>query len=145
MDMLASFDPQLARGLHPNNLRRVLFAVLKHTALQVFPCPSIKKHHGSRGLHIAVVSSGLITATEKLCIIELMQRVERMPESGLLKEIQELIQKGYSQTAAQAMGYKEFFDYLQGNGTLADAISRVQQESRRYAKRQLTWFRRDKG
>ena len=64
-------------------------------------------------------------------------------ENGLLKEIQELIQKGYSQTAAQAIGYKEFFDYLQGNGTLADAISRVQQESRRYAKRQLTWFRRD--
>ena len=63
-------------------------------------------------------------------------------ENGLLKEIQELIQKGYSQTAAQAIGYKEFFDYLQGNGTLADAISRVQQESRRYAKRQLTWFRR---
>ena len=64
-------------------------------------------------------------------------------ENGLLKEIQELIQKGYSQTAAQAIGYKEFFDYLQGNGTLADAISRVQQESRRYAKRQLTWFRRE--
>ena len=67
-----------------------------------------------------------------------------MMETGLLEEIQELIRRGYSQTAAQAIGYKEFFDYLQGNGTLEEAVARVQQESRRYAKRQLTWFRRDK-
>ena len=67
-----------------------------------------------------------------------------IPDEVLLEEIQELIRRGYSQTAAQAIGYKEFFDYLQGNGTLEEAVARVQQESRRYAKRQLTWFRRDK-
>ena len=51
-----------------------------------------------------------------------------MMETGLLEEIQELIRRGYSQTAAQAIGYKEFFDYLQGNGTLEEAVARVQQE-----------------
>ena len=45
--------------------------------------------------------------------------------------------------SAQAIGYKEFFDYLQGKNTLEEAVCRVQQESRRYAKRQLTWFRKD--
>ena len=64
-------------------------------------------------------------------------------ENGLLEEIKELIRMGYSQTAAQAIGYKEFFGYLQGKSALEESVARVQQESRRYAKRQLTWFRRD--
>ena len=72
------------------------------------------------------------------------QRVEQMMADGLLDEIQNLIRFGYSQTAAQAIGYKEFFDYLDGKCPLEEAVQHVQQESRRYAKRQLTWFRRDK-
>lgn len=66
-----------------------------------------------------------------------------MMDKGLLDEIRQLIAMGYSSTAAQAIGYKEFFDYLEGKGSLEEAIAKVQMESRRYAKRQLTWFRRD--
>ncbi len=72
-------------------------------------------------------------------------RVENMIEAGLLEEIQGILDSGVSAqaTAMQAIGYKEFVDVLQGRGNLADAIASVQQSSRRYAKRQRTWFRKN--
>ena len=123
LDMLASFDPQLARGLHPNNLGRIIRGIEAYR-LTGIPMSEHQKASRQQG------------SPYRSCIIGLNYRDRK----ALYPRID---QRGYSQTAAQAIGYKEFFDYLQGNGTLADAISRVQQESRRYAKRQLTWFRRD--
>ena len=73
-------------------------------------------------------------------------RVEIMLQQGLVDEIRELLAQGISPkaTAMQAIGYKEFVDALSGNGTIDEAAASVQQSSRRYAKRQLTWFRRNK-
>ncbi len=73
-------------------------------------------------------------------------RVEKMLADGLLDEIKTLLAKGIPEcaTAMQAIGYKEFVDYLLGKCTLQHATTLVQQSSRRYAKRQLTWFRRNK-
>jgi len=73
------------------------------------------------------------------------KRVEIMLEMGLLEEIRRLLSSGIpeSATAMQAIGYKEFVDALAGRATLQSAIEQVQQSSRRYAKRQLTWFRRN--
>jgi tRNA dimethylallyltransferase len=67
-----------------------------------------------------------------------------MLEQGLEQEIRDLLAEGISPeaTAMQAIGYKEFVSALQGNGTMEEAADRVRQSSRRYAKRQLTWFRR---
>ena len=72
-------------------------------------------------------------------------RVGLMLEQGLEQEIRDLLAEGISPeaTAMQAIGYKEFVSALQGNGTLEEAADRVRQSSRRYAKRQLTWFRRN--
>ena len=72
-------------------------------------------------------------------------RVEIMLQQGLVKEIEELIASGIDPkaTAMQAIGYKEFVDALEGKITIAEAAAQVQQSSRRYAKRQLTWFRRN--
>jgi len=74
------------------------------------------------------------------------RRVEIMLEMGLMKEITDLLSSGIPEkaTAMQAIGYKEFVDALAGRCTIADAAAQVQQASRRYAKRQLTWFRRNK-
>jgi len=68
-----------------------------------------------------------------------------MLEQGLLAEIQGLLDSGVPEkaTSMQAIGYKEFVDALQGRCTLEEATALVQQSSRRYAKRQLTWFRRN--
>ena len=73
------------------------------------------------------------------------KRVEIMLEMGLMKEITDLLSSGIPEraTAMQAIGYKEFVDALAGRCSIADAVAQVQQSSRRYAKRQLTWFRRN--
>ena len=72
-------------------------------------------------------------------------RVTHMLEAGLLQEIQSLLQSGVPDTATamQAIGYKEFVSALEGHGTVEAAADSVRQSSRRYAKRQLTWFRRN--
>ena len=72
-------------------------------------------------------------------------RVELMVKEGLLEEIREVLNSGIPEkcTAMQAIGYKEFIDALAGRATMEEAIAQVQQSSRRYAKRQLTWFRRN--
>ncbi len=73
------------------------------------------------------------------------QRVTHMLEAGLLQEIRSLLQSGVPDTATamQAIGYKEFVSALNGHGTVESAADSVRQSSRRYAKRQLTWFRRN--
>ena len=73
------------------------------------------------------------------------RRVEIMLELGLLKEIKDLLSSGIPEkaTAMQAIGYKEFVDALAGRCSIESAVQQVQQSSRRYAKRQLTWFRRN--
>lgn len=73
-------------------------------------------------------------------------RVERMMEAGLLAEVKGLWQRGVSldTTAMQAIGYKELFEYFEGRVELCEAVEKIKAESRRYAKRQLTWFRRNK-
>ena len=72
-------------------------------------------------------------------------RVEMMVQQGLLQEIRQLLDSGIPAgcTALQAIGYKEFVDALAGRASIQEAIAQVQQSSRRYAKRQLTWFRRN--
>ena len=73
-------------------------------------------------------------------------RVDIMLQQGLVQEIRDLLDSGIPArcTAMQAIGYKEFVSALEGNGTIEEAAAQVQQSSRRYAKRQLTWFRRNK-
>ena len=74
------------------------------------------------------------------------RRVDKMTEEGLLEEVQALLAMGLPRnaTAMQAIGYKEFVDALDGRCTIEEAADLVRQSSRRYAKRQLTWFRRNK-
>ncbi len=69
--------------------------------------------------------------------------MDRMLELGLLEEARGLAGRELSITAAQAIGYKELRGYLAGRESLAEAVERLKQESRNYAKRQLTWFRRE--
>ena len=71
------------------------------------------------------------------------QRVLAMIDAGLVEEVRRLraLPRPLSREASQALGYKELFDYLDGKGTLTDAIERIQLRSRQFAKRQLTWFR----
>lgn len=71
------------------------------------------------------------------------KRVDIMVESGLLAEAEQFRKNNYSTTAVKAIGYKELEPYFTGNSTLETALESLKRETRRYAKRQLTWFRRD--
>ena len=88
---------------------------------------------------------GLDFASRQTLYDRIDRRVELMVQQGLLEEIRQLLASGIpkSCTAMQAIGYKEFVDALDGRITVGEAVAQVQQASRRYAKRQLTWFRRN--
>ena len=74
------------------------------------------------------------------------RRVDLMMEDGLLFEVESLIKEGYTKNlvSMQGLGYKEFFDYFDGRMTLEDTIDKIKKDTRHFAKRQLTWFRREK-
>lgn len=67
-------------------------------------------------------------------------------EDGLLFEVESLIKEGYTKNlvSMQGLGYKEFFDYFDGRMTLEDTVDKIKKDTRHFAKRQLTWFRREK-
>ncbi|MBR5239155.1 MAG: tRNA (adenosine(37)-N6)-dimethylallyltransferase MiaA, partial [Clostridia bacterium] len=75
------------------------------------------------------------------------RRVDLMLENGLVEEVKTLLEQGIpkTNTSMQAIGYKEIVEYLDGYLTLDEAVEKLKMESRRYAKRQLTWFRRNEG
>ncbi len=74
------------------------------------------------------------------------RRVDLMMEDGLLEEVKGLIEEGYTKdlVSMQGLGYKEFFDYFDGEMSLEETVDKVKRDTRRFAKRQLTWFRRKK-
>lgn len=88
---------------------------------------------------------GIDFADRKLLYERIDQRVDQMLEAGLLEEIRSILARGIPEnaTALQAIGYKEFIDALAGRTTVAQAAAQLKQASRRYAKRQLTWFKRN--
>lgn len=74
------------------------------------------------------------------------RRVDQMIEEGLVNEVQALKDKGYTKqlVSMQGLGYKEILDYLDGNCTLEEAIYTIKRDTRHFAKRQLTWFKRER-
>ena len=90
------------------------------------------------------VMIGLNTEPRQILYDRIDRRVGVMLEQGLLKEVRDLLEDGLLEgTAAQAIGYKELLAHFRGEMTLEAAADLIRQKSRNYAKRQLTWFRRD--
>ncbi|MBQ2792454.1 MAG: tRNA (adenosine(37)-N6)-dimethylallyltransferase MiaA [Oscillospiraceae bacterium] len=142
LDELRKVDPELAQTLHPNNLGRVIRGIEAYRLTGITMSEQQRLSRQNPSPYDCCVI-GLNYRDRQKLYDRIDKRVHVMMEKGLLDEIRQLIAMGYSSTAAQAIGYKEFFDYLEGKGSLEEAIAKVQMESRRYAKRQLTWFRRD--
>lgn len=138
---LQQIDPQYAAKVHPNNLPRVI------RALELYELTGRKMSQQRE------VSKPQVAPYRALCLCltcrdraELYRRidlrVDRMLEVGVLAEA-ELVWKKRDQykTAAQAIGYKEFFPYFENTQSLAQCTARLKQATRQYAKRQITWFR----
>jgi tRNA dimethylallyltransferase len=141
-DRLKQNDPVAAAQIHPNNLRRVVRAleVWELTGRPLSDWQKENKPFLSPEIKIKIV--GLSGNREKL-FERLDQRVDQWFEQGWLDEARRLSKKPLSKTAAEAVGYRELFSHLRGEITLEQAREQIKQNTRRYAKRQWTWFRND--
>lgn len=141
---LAQVDPESAGRLHPSDRKRIIRAleVYRETGITI-------TEHNRRTREIPPkyrpIWLGLDFSDRAALYRRIDRRVEAMLEAGLLEEIRSLLESGVPETctAMQAIGYKEFLPVLRGERALCDAAAEVCQSSRRYAKRQLTWFRRN--
>ena len=143
---LEALDPVSAKEIHPNNVKRVIRA-LEYCKLSGEPFSAQAERSKSalppyRSLMLCVS----FRDREKL-YSRIDRRVDKMLEAGLLEEAERFYDLcktcGAPPTAAQAIGYKELFPYFAGDASLDEAVENLKRESRRYAKRQITWFSRE--
>ena len=140
---LNAVDPVSAARLHPNNLKRVIRAleVFEQTGMTIETFNAQNKRQTPK---YQAVKFAVCPRERALLYERIDRRVEQMLADGLLEETKRLYEAGMLVgTAAQAIGYKELLDYLLHNAPLDECIALLKQRSRNYAKRQLTWFKRD--
>lgn len=138
-ELLYSLDPEAAKEIHPNNVQRVIRAI-ERVELTGKQKNEIEQDQGQEEVYHHYII-GLSIDREQL-YGRINNRVDIMLENGLLEEVQTLYGKGIRDVQSiQAIGYKELYAYLDGNISFEDAIEHLKQNSRRYAKRQLTYFR----
>ncbi len=139
---LAAVDPESAAAIHPNNLRRTI------RALEIYEATGITKSEHDRrsripgGDYLPLII-GLSFSSRDELYRRIDERVDKMLAEELLPEVERLYLAGVferSRTAAQAIGYKELLAYIRGETSLADAAAELKRATRRYAKRQMTWF-----
>lgn len=141
LDMLREFDPESAERLHENNLSRII------RAIEIYKTTGVTMSEQIR-------NSKLEESPYDVCMIvldykdrsKLYERIDRrvdlMLSVGLLNEAENVLSNETLKTARQAIGYKELAPYFTGDASLEECIESLKRSTRRYAKRQLTWFRR---
>ena len=144
LEELRRADPESAERLHPADEKRILRAleVYRETGKTITAHNEATKALPPR---YGAVWIGLQFADRADMKALIDRRVDRMAEAGLLEEVRALLSRGLPRnaTALQAIGYKEFLGVLEGTATEAEALAEVKLRSRQYAKRQLTWLRRN--
>lgn len=139
---LAEFDPSYAATLHPNNINRIIrgIEIYRTTGMTMSEHRVRSRQVPSRFSPCLI---GLNYTDRKLLYRRIDQRVDLMVERGLLQEAQAVLRQDHLKTAVQAIGYKELKPYFAGELSLAEALDNLKRQTRRYAKRQLTWFRKN--
>jgi tRNA dimethylallyltransferase len=140
---LAEVDQVTAARLHPNDQVRII------RALEVFrqtgrPISSFRSDHEFSGDYYDALKIGITVERSEL-YRRIEERVERMMADGFLEEVRQLLGRGFDpgMKPFRAIGYKELCGYLAGDYPFEEALRLIKRDTRRYAKRQLTWFRRD--
>lgn len=143
-DMLSKIDKESAIAIHENNVKRVIRAIEYY----MITGEKISVHNKREGNKTSpyLFKYYCLNMDRKLLYERINRRVDIMIENGLVCEVKKLINMGYSKNliSMQGIGYKEMVSYLQNEMTYDEAIDTIKQETRRFAKRQLTWFRREK-
>lgn len=143
LDRLRQIDPETAEGLHANNITRII------RALEIYELTGMKfsEHKAVSRMNESpykVCMVGLDFNDRNVLYDRINRRVDIMAEQGLVEEARAVYESGHKmKTAHQAIGYKELIPYFEGEKTLDECLDFLKMQTRRYAKRQLTWFRRD--
>ena len=142
LDILRKLDPEIAEKLHPNNVGRIIRAieVCKTTGTTMTEQQKLAREQESPFDPVII---GLDFSDRQKLYDRINLRVDLMLEQGLMDENRRLLDAKLSKTAFQAIGFKEFLPHLNGSATLEECAENLKMQTRRYAKRQLTWFRRD--
>ncbi len=140
--ILEELDSEAAKNLHPNNLKRVIRAIeiIKSTGMSL--SQSIKREVVESRYDVLYL---VLTHDREVLYERIEKRVDMMMEEGLFEEAKWLYETIENKTATclQAIGYKEFKSVLEGEMELAEAVLELKKDTRHYAKRQMTWFRRN--
>ncbi|MGN1031791.1 MAG: tRNA (adenosine(37)-N6)-dimethylallyltransferase MiaA [Butyricicoccaceae bacterium] len=142
-ECLRAVDPAAAERIHENNLKRVIRALEVYEQTGMTLDELNRRNKRSEPKYDAVLI-GLCPSSRELLYDRINRRVDVMLEQGLLEETRTLLGQGrITGTAAQAIGYKELLPYFAGESTLDACVEILKQASRNYAKRQLTWLKRN--
>ena len=139
---LMEIDPETAKTLHPNNLTRIIRAIEAYE-LSGKTMSELKKQSREEESPYNACMIGLNFHDRQKLYDRINLRVDKMAEAGMVEEAYNAYKQGIGNTVCQAIGYKELIPYFEGKSTLPECLEVLKQETRRYAKRQLTWFRRD--
>jgi tRNA dimethylallyltransferase len=141
---LGRVDPRAARRIHPNDRQRILRA-LEVYRLTGAPLTEWQERHGFQDAPYRRVVKIFLHRDREELYARIDARVHLMLEQGFIEEVRRLLEMGYGPELKpmQSLGYRQATQYILGNTTLEEAVRQIQQETRRYAKRQMTWFRAD--
>lgn len=142
--MLAQVDPESAQAIHQNNIKRVVRALEFYektgTKISIHNEQERNKASGYNFVYF------VLTHEREILYERINKRVDRMMEAGLIDEVRQLADEGYTKdmVSMQGIGYKEVFDYLEGRQNMSETAERIKKDTRHFAKRQLTWFKRER-
>ncbi|NDO46038.1 tRNA (adenosine(37)-N6)-dimethylallyltransferase MiaA [Clostridium sp. MD294] len=139
---LKEIDPDYAKTLHANNVKRVTRALeYHHFTGQLFSKYNTEQKQKQSPYHTAMI---VLTMERQKLYDRIEKRIDTMIEKGLLKEVEQLLKSGYTKdfVSMQAIGYKELIPYFSQQISLEQAIYDLKKNTRHFAKRQLTWFKR---
>ena len=143
LNQLREIDPESAQKLEETrNLKRIIRAIEVYKTTGI----TMSEHNANSRLNDSpynVVKIGLTATDRQFLYDRINKRVDIMVENGLVEEAREFIDVKHSSTSAMAIGHKELVPYFNGDADLESCLENLKMQTRRYAKRQLTWFRRD--
>ena len=143
-DMLKAVDPDSATAIHENNVKRVIRALefYKKTGKQ------ISKHNEEERARTSPYNFAYFVLNNSRDVLynRIDRRVDIMLENGLVDEVKALMDQGYTRdmVSMQGLGYKEIIDYLSGDISYDEAVYILKRDTRHFAKRQITWFKRER-
>ena len=143
-EMLKTVDPKAAQEIHPRNIKRVIRALeFYHQTGKKISEHNETQRQKESPYHYAYF---VLTDERSRLYERIDQRVDLMMEEGLLDEVCYLKERGVRKdsTAMQGLGYKELYEYLEGRYPLDEAVRIIKRDTRHFAKRQLTWFKRER-